>query len=264
MQSNKPVHCEKTGVETTLDKTRVVTKISGVINPKLFENAQIDFEEKVIYSSNKPPIKFFSKIHVPADLKPVLGDLYAKVSDEDEPEQSTHILSDQGMKYLMGSQLIKLVSYIDKYEVIHFPETMFFVSVEETSGFKTQNKICENSGVAYQGLGKKYMVKKILESKTEKQTFGYMNVLLPPFDMAFSDCSATNPNGTGYLFRTDRNFTSVSLSSNESAVDFCIKNNCLVYYNDYINGGNMRVLSKYTPDINAKLQNHYRFRSSNL
>jgi hypothetical protein len=264
MQSNKSVHCEKSGQQCSLDKIRIVTKISGIINPKLFHNPQIDLVNKIIYSSNKPPLKFFSRIYVPTDLKPVLGDLYAKVSDEDEPEQSTHILSDEGMKYLMGSQLIKLVGYIDKYEIINFPETMFFVSVDESSSFKTENSICENWGVAFQSIGKKYMVKKILDSKTEKQTFGDMSVLLPPFDVAVSDCSAKNPNGTGYFFRTDRNFTSVSLSCNESAVDYCSKNNCLVYYTDFMNGGNMRVLSKYTPDINAKLQNHYRFRSSNL
>lgn len=264
MQSNNTVHCEKTGKQTSIEKTRIVTKISGVINPKLFHNPQIDFEKKIIYSSNKPPLKFLSKIHVPADLKTVIGDLYAKVPDEVELEQSTHILSDEGMKYIMGNQLIKLVSYIDKYEIINFPETMFFVSVDETSSFETQNKICDSWGVAYQGLERKYMVNKILESKTENQTFGYMNVLLPNFDVGFSDCSEKNPNGTGYLFRTDRTFTSVSLSSNESAVDYCIKNNCLVYYVDYMNGGNMRILSKHTPDINAKLQNHYRFRSSNL
>lgn len=264
MQTNNTVHCEHKGNETSLDKTRLLTKISGVINLKLFDNPQIDFEKKMIYSANKPPIKFFSKLYIPTDLKPVLGDLFATVADEDELEQSTHILSDEGRKHLMGSQLIKLVTYLDKYDVIDFPDTMFFVSADETSSFKTQTKTCENWGVEYQGLGKKYMVKKILESKTVKQTFGYTNVLLPPFDVAVSDCAANNPNGTGYLFRTDRNFIPVNLCSNESAVDYCNNNNCLAFYTDFMNGGKMRVLTKYTESINKNLQNTYRFRSSNI
>ena len=264
MQTDKTVHCERKGNETSLEKTRVLTKINGVINLKLFDNPQIDFEEKMIYSSNKPPIKFFSELYIPTDLKHVLGDLFATVADEDELEQSTHILSDEGRKHLMGNQLIKLVSYLDKYEVINFPDSMFFVSADETSSFKTQSKTCDNWGVTYQGVGKKYMVKKILESKTDKQTFGNMHVLHPPFDIAVSDCAEKNPNGTGYLFRTDRTFISVNLCSNESAVDYCNKNNCLAYYTDFMNGGKMRVLTKYTESINKNLQNDYRFRSSNI
>lgn len=261
MQTNKRVHCEQKGSETSLDKTRVVTKISGVINLKLFDNPQIDFEEKMIYSSNKPPIKFFSKLYIPTDLKPVLGDLFATVADEDELEQSTHILSDEGKKHLMGSQLIKLVTYLDKYELINFPDTMFFVSVDEISSYKTQSKTCENWGVEYPSLGRKYMIKKILDTKIEKPFSG---ILWPGFDAGVNDTSAKNPNGTGYLFKTDRNFTPVNLCSNESAVEYCDKNNCLAYYTDFINGGKMRVLSKYTESINKNLQNDYRFRSSNI
>ena len=100
MQTDKTVHCERKGNETYLEKTRVVTKINGVINLKLFDNPQIDFEEKMIHSSNKPPIKFFSELYIPTDLKHLLGDLFATVVDEDELEQSTHILSDEGRKNL--------------------------------------------------------------------------------------------------------------------------------------------------------------------
>lgn len=266
--TDKKVHCERNGKETSIDKTRVLTKMNGVINLKLFQNPEIDFEEKTIYSSNKPPIKFFTKVHTPPDLKPILGDLFVTVDDEDEAEQTTSILSDEGMNHLMGSQLIKLISYLKDYELIKFPETMFFVSANDTSNFNTQSKTCDNWGSKYPSVGKKYVVKRILETKKESMKFGYIGlgsgVLWPGFDVAVSDVSEKNPNGTGYQFKTDNSFTSVNLCSNESAVDYCDKNNCIVYYTDFMNGGKMRILTKYTPDINAKLQNDYRFRSSNI
>ena len=265
MTSDKIVHCEKTGKETSINNTRVLTKISSVINLKMYNNARVDNNAKIIYSDNRAPLKFYTKLYTPEDLKVILGELYATVEDEDEVEQSTNILSDEGVKNLMGSQLIKLAPYLDKgYDRIIFPDTQFFVSANDLSNFKTQSKTCDNWGIAYPSLGKKYMVKKILETKTEKQTFGYMGLLPPSFDVAMGDCSAKNPNGTSYIFRTDRNFNPVNLCSNESAVDYCGKNNCIAYYTDFMNGGKMRTLSKYTPDINAKLQNIYRFRSSNL
>ena len=46
--------------------------------------------------------------------------------------------------------------------------------------------------------------------------------------------------------------------------DYCKKNNSLVYFIDFMNGGKMRVLSEYTESINNNLQNHYKFRSSNI
>jgi hypothetical protein len=266
--TDKKVHCERNGKETSIDKTRVLTKMNGVINLKLFQNPEIDYEEKTIYSSNKRPIKFFTKVHTPPDLKPILGDLFVTVDDEDEAEQTTSILSDEGMNHLMGSQLIKLISHLKDYELIKFPETMFFVSANDTSNFNTQAKTCDNWGSKYPSVGKKYVVKRILETKKESMKFGYIGlgsgVLWPGFDVAVSDVSEKNPNGTGYQFKTDNKFTSVNLCSNESAVDYCDKNNCIVYYTDFMNGGKMRILTKYTPDINAKLQNDYRFRSSNI
>ncbi len=54
------------------------------------------------------------------------------------------------------------------------------------------------------------MYKKILKAKTDRQVFGYMSVLLPPYDVAVSDCAEKNPNGTGYLYQTDRNFTPIN------------------------------------------------------
>lgn len=258
-EKKKTVHCEINGKETTIDKTRVLTKINGVINIKLFDNPKIDNAKKIIFSDGKPPIKFFTKVHVPQELKDAIGELYATVQDEDELEQSTSILSDEGINIFMGRQLIKLIDYLGQYELINFPDTMFFVSANETSNFNTQNKVCENWGVTYKSVGKKYFIKRVLEKKIERMRYGYVGlgsgVLWPGFDVGLSDVSEKSPNGNGYQFKTDKNFNPINLCSNESAVDYCKKNNCLAYYTDFINGGKMRVLSEYTESINKNLQN---------
>ena len=59
--SNKIIHCEINGKETTIDKTRVLTRISGVINLQMLKNPRVDLNQKVIYSDSKPPINFFIK-----------------------------------------------------------------------------------------------------------------------------------------------------------------------------------------------------------
>jgi hypothetical protein len=262
------VHCEENGKETSIDKTRVLTKMDGIISLKDFQNPEIDFEKKTIYSSNKPPIKFFVKVNTPVDLNPILGDLFVTVDDEDEAEQTTSILSDEGMRMFMGRQLIKLIREFEDNDVIKFPETMFFVSVNDISNFTTQVNTCNNWGNKYPSIGKKYIIKKILETKIEPMKFGFVGfgngVLWPGFNVAVSNVSEKNPNGFGYQFKTDNTFTSINLCSNESAVDYCEKNNCIIYYTDFMNGGKMRILTKYTPEINANLQNDYVFRSSNL
>lgn len=262
--TKKRVHCEITGKETSIDKTRVLTKISGVINLKLLDNPMVNINQKIIYSQGKPPINFFIKVRVPTELIGVLGDIYAIVSDVDELEQSTHILCDEGANVFMGRQLIKLSTHFKNYEIINFPDTMFFVSLNDTSNFKIRNNTCENWGINYPSLGKKYMVKKVLDTKIASRTFGTLGVLLPGYDLGIDDSCAKNPQGTGYLFKTERNFTPLDFCSNESAVDYCKKNNTLAYFSDFLNGGKMRVLSKYTESINNNLQNHYKFRSSNI
>lgn len=259
--TKKNVHCEMNGRETSIDRTRVLTKISGIINLKLFNNPRVDNKQKVIHSDNKQIIKFYNKVHVPQDLKVIFGELYTIVEDEDEVDQSIHILSDEGVNVFMGRQLFRIAEYLEEYAVIRFPETMFFVSANDKSDFKLQDKLCANWGIAYPSLGKKYMVKKILDSKTEKQTFGKQGILPYGYDIGFSDCSEKHPNGTGYFFKTDRNFSPIDLCSNESAVQYCSKNNSIIYYTDFINEGKMRVLSKYTESINKYLQNDYTFRS---
>ena len=263
------VHCEMNGKATSIEKTRILTKANVIINLKRFKNPRIDFEAKTIFSSNKDPIKFLCELHIPPELKPVLGDLYATVEDEDELEQSTHILSDEGINIFMAQQFFILLrnnftEYLKEYETVTLPDALFFVSANEISSFKSQSMICDNWGISYPSVGKKYMIKKILETKTDTLTFGRMSVLCPGYDVAFSDCSAKNPTGTGYQFITDKNFIPTNLCSNESAVDYCIKNNCLAYYTDFVNGGKMRVLSKYTESVNKNLRNDYKFRSSNI
>lgn len=258
------VHCETTGHPTTLGNTRVTTKISGVINLGQFINPYIDNEQKIIHSSTKPPIKFFEEVHIPTDLKSVLGDLYATVDDYDEPEQSTNIFSDRGIDLFMGRQLLKLIDYLKEYEVINFPETMFFVSANNVSTSNASQKKCECCGLNYYSVGKKYMSKKILNERKDPGRFGVQGLLWPGFDVGFSDLSDKNPIGTGYLFATDKTFNSLTLCSNECAVEYCKKNAVLIYYNDFANGGKLRLLSKYTESINTNLQNDYKYRSSNI
>lgn len=258
--TKKVVHCEMTGKETSIDKTRVLTRINGVINIKLFENPEVDLVNKIIYSTNKPPISFFVKIHTPTDLKEVLGEFYAIVENTNELEQSTHILSDEGVKVFMGRQLMKLIDYIDKSEIITFPKTMFFTSINDLSEFYLQNKTCKNWKLPYSGFEKKYMEKKIKQSKIQNQ-ISKIDSFQPGFDIIISDHSAKNPNGTVYSFKTEGEFRFSDFCSNESAVNYCTKNNVLIFYKDFMNGGKIRVLSKHTESINTKLQNDYKFRS---
>lgn len=260
----KTVHCELTGKEASLENIRVLTKMKCVINIRALNNPEIDYSDKLIYSTGKKPIKFFSKLHVPSDLYSVVGDLFSIVDDEEDPDQSTALLSQRGLELFMGRQLLKLIDYLKTYPIIQFPETVFFVTANNPSECDVRAKTCENWGLQYVSVGKKYMYKKILRTRIEHEVFGYPGVLLPPFDVAVGDCSEKNPNGTGYMFETDRNFTSINLCCNESAVDYCRKNNTIVYYNDFINGGKLRVLTEHTVSINTNLQNDYKFRSSNI
>ncbi len=266
-QSNtttKTVHCEMTGKEAFLENMKVLTKIKGVINLRAFNNPEVDYSENLIYSTDRLPIKYFSKLHVPADLSGVLGDLFSIVNDDEDPDQSTALLSDRGLDIFMGRQLLKLVDYYKGIKLIQFPETMFFVAANDPSKYDVRIKTCENWGLQYLSIGKKYMYKKILRVKTERQNFDYPNFLRPPFDVAIGDSSERNRNGTAYIFETDRNFTSINLCSNESAVDYCGRNNAIIYYIDFMHRGELRVLTEYTVSINTNLQNDYKFRSSNI
>lgn len=259
---SKTVHCEITGKVSSLSDTVVLTKINGIIALKNFDNPEVDEDEQMIHSSTKPSLKYYSEIEVPTDLKGLFGRIFSIVDDEDELEQTTAIISGEGKRLFTGQKLAPFVDYVKQYEMIRLPDTMFMAIIDNQA--KTQEQICDSWKVTFNTTGKKYRFKKILQEKKEKQTFGMPGFLHPGFDVAVGDCSAKNPQGTGYQFKTDSTFQSINLSCNESAVDFCINNKSLVYYNDFLNNGKLRILSSYTEDINRKLQNSYLFRSSNM
>jgi hypothetical protein len=262
--TSKKVHCEITGEKISLEHTRILTKINGVINLKLFRNPYVDELQKIIYSDNQPPMNYFSKLSVPSSLYGIIGDLYSIVEDEDDLEQSTNILSKDGVDLFMHNQLSQLVEYLKKNHVVKFSEHVFFVSIDDPKGFNVVEKKCAYWDVPFLSIGRKYTSKKILETRIEKQRYGIPGILSSGFDVAFSDVSSKHIIGTGYQFRTENKFNSLDLCSNESAVGYCLKNNTLVYFCDFLNLGRMRLLSRYSEDINTNLQNSYKFRSSNI
>jgi hypothetical protein len=146
--------------------------------------------------------------------------------------------------------------------MVQIPNTMFVAVIDNVSNVKKLN--CQQWNIGYNSIGSKYRYKKIIKEDRQPQTFGRPGILMPGFNVAVSDCSQKNPQGTGYLFKTDDNFQQANFSCNESAVEFCQKNNCLVYYLDFLNDGKLRILTAYTQDVNKKLQNPYLFRSSNI
>jgi hypothetical protein len=260
---SKSVHCEVTGNKTTIENTVALVKIDGVIALKNFNNPSVDFDRKEIQSMDKPPLKFYSELIVPEDLKPIFGRLFSIIDDEDEMEHSTAIMSAEGIKIFSGKQLSPLIEHIQNgTELLQIPPSMFFAVIDTVVLLKS--KTCENWQISFDGLGKKYRFKNILEEKRETQTFGIPGILMPGYDLAVSDCSQKNPNGTGYMYKTDGSFKSVDLCSNESAVSFCKKNYAIVYYNDFLNNGKLRVLTSETENINKNLQNSYLFRSLNI
>lgn len=260
---SKIVHCEVTGKETPVDNTIVLVKIDGVIALKNLNNPTIDYESKVIQSEDKPPLKFYSEVFVPEDLKPIFGKIFSIINDEDDIEQSTAVISPEGQKTYSGQKLFPFMEHINNgVELLQIPPTMFFAIIDKNANLK--DKTCQNWNTNYKGIGRKYRSKGILKEQKQSQTFGSPGVLMPGFDVAVSDCSQKNPNGTGYLYKTDGNFQPIDICSNESAVSFCQKNNSLIYYNDFLNNGKLRVLSPVTESVNRNLQNSYLFRSSNI
>lgn len=260
---SKNVHCEVTGNETTIDNVVALVKIDGVIALKNFNNPTVDSYKMEIQPIDKPPLKFYSEIVVPEDLKPIFGRIFSIVNDVDDIEQSTALMSKEGQKVFSSQKLIPFMEHINNgVELLQIPPTMFFAVIDTTTTLKS--KTCENWETNFKGLGRKYRYKKILNEKKEKQTFGIQGLLMPGFDVAVSDCAQKNPNGTGYMYKTDGTFKHVELCCNESAVSFCKKNKALVYYNDFLNNGKLRVLTPETESINRNLQNSHLFRSSNI
>lgn len=257
------VFCEITGSQTTIDNTVVLVKINGVIALENLNNPMVDFENKTIKPIDKPPLNFYSELIVPDELKPIFGRIFSIINDEDEFEQSTAVMSKEGQKVFSGQKLFLFMEYIDNgVELIQIPNTMFFAIIDTITTCKT--KRCENWGINYKALGKKYRYKNIINEQTRNHTFGLPGILTSGFDVGVSDCSPKNPNGTGYMYKTDGIFKPIDLCCNESAVSFCNKNKAIVYYNDFLNDGKLRVLTPKTESINRNLQNSYLYRSLNI
>lgn len=260
--TSKEVSCQVIGNKATITDTVSLVKINSIIVTKHIGNIEIDYSEKTINSSKKPPIKYYREILVPNELQQIFGRLFAQVEDEDDLELSTAIISEEGIRKFTGISLMKIGEYLKQHALIQIPNSMFFpiISKEEI----LVKKVCENWNEEFNGVGRKYMSKYIIDRKIERQQFGRPGILYPGYDVGISDVSNKNPQGHGYLFKTDKQFKKVDLCSNESAVDYCKKNNVLIYYNDFMNKGNLRLLSEYTPKINQSLQNPYKYRTSNI
>ena len=262
-KTEKKVHCEITGAEAQINDTKALVRINGIIPLKNLINPKIDFENKVIHPDGKPPLKFYSELIVPDDLKIFFGPIYSIIDDLDDIESSTTILSEEGQNMFSGQGLIIFAKHIENgAEVIKIPETMFHAVIDTQSSFK--NVECANWKVNYNSKGSKYRFKNIVKKMECDVEYGYPMPLFPSFDIGVSDCSDKNPKGTNYLFSTDNSYQKINLCCNESAVEFCKKNNTIVYYNDFLNKGKLRVLTSHTESINKKLQNKYLFRSSNI
>jgi len=257
------VHCEITGQECSLEDTSILLKVETLIVFNNLLNARIDIENKMIISDDKPPLKYYSEVNIPDDLIELTGRLFTIVEDEEDLEQTTSILSKEGKRLFTGNRIMPLIEHIKNgIELLRFPETFFFAVIIDNIISKELK--CDNWEIDFNSIEKKYRYKKIILEKRKTEIYGTPSFLIPGFDIAISDCSNKNPNGNSYMFATDKNFIPVNLCCNESAVDYCVKNNCLIFYNDFLNKGNLRVLSPYTVNINKNLQNKYLYRTSNF
>lgn len=235
-------------------------KIDGIIALKNINNPIIDFENKIIQSRGKPPLNFYSEIIVPDDLKRIIGRMFSIVNDTDDIEQSTALMSIEGQRIFSGQKLFAFMEpIINGIELFQIPLTMFYAVIDSETTL--QAKKCENWDINYGGLDRKYRYKNIIEENRDQLIPG---VLKPGYDIAVSDRSCENPNGNDYHFKTEGKFYSIDLCCNESAVSICQKNNVIVYYNDFINNGKLRLLISNTVSINMKLQNSYLYRSLNF
>lgn len=261
--SLKTVHCELNGTETGINNITGLVRINGVIAIKNLKNPKIDYDNKVINSDKKPPIKFYSDLYVPERIKDMFGPLYSIIDDLDEVEKSDTIMSEEGKIIFTAQNLGLFAEHIGNgAELIRIPDHLFISVIDTTASFSSKN--CENWNCEYNSSGNKYRYKRIVKEFKTEATFGHPPVLAPGFDVGVSDCSNKNPNGTNYMFRTQPPFEKINLCSNESAVDYCKKNNVIIFYNDFMNKGQVRVLTRYTETINRNLKNGYLFRSSNI
>jgi hypothetical protein len=252
----KSVHCELSGEVATLKDLKVLTKIDGIINLKLFVNPKIDWNNKVINSDKLPPVKFYSEIEIPEYLKHFCTNLFSFVDDETQIEKSTHIISQESELSYMSKKIMNIIPYLESYEKIQFSKSAFWV----VKNVLLDKLNCENCNIEYNSIGIKYRSSKINKIEIEKQNIKGLN-LNKGYDLAVTDCCDKYPNGTVYFYKVDFNMTPINLCSNECAVDFCDKNNSLVFIKDNLIDGNVRVLCKHTKDINLNLENEYLYRS---
>jgi len=258
----KEVWCEITGKSAAISDTVSLIKINGIVVSKNLSNVEIDNANKIIYSSSHPPIEYYQEILVPNERQNVFGRLFAKVEDEDEIEVSTAIISSDGINMFTLKSLILFIQYLNKADVLMIPDSMFVTIISRNE--KLLKLTCENWGNEYEGVGRKFMAKKISDVRKDKLQFGVLGIMYPGWDVGINDVSQKNPQGHGYLFKTENQFNPINLCSNESAVSYCKNNNSLIYYNDFTNEGKLRILSEYTPEINSNLKNPYIYRSSNI
>jgi hypothetical protein len=256
-QNQKDVHCEFTGDKTVLHNTYPLVKIESVIAIKNLSNPKINKDQKTIIPEDKPPLEYYCEIIVPEDLRPIFGRLFATVSDPDDPEISTCILSEEGKKKFSGTSVFPFAQYInDGVELLRIPDSMF-VSIIDTN-IELNDLRCDQWDVLYKGISGKYRYKKIIEQNDAPLIPG---VLMPGYNMAVSGRCEKNPNGKDYMFKTEDKFNRINLASNESAVTFSIKNNAIIYYNDFLNKGKLRALTPQTVELNRNLGNAYKYRS---
>lgn len=257
------VHCEITGEEVLINQTTALVRINGIIAFKNLRNPKIDLENKIIHADGKPSLKFYSEIYVPEGLKDVVGPIYSIIDDADDIESSSAIFSEEGKKMFSGQGLLIFEKYLESgAEVIRVPDTMFHTVIDTQSSIRIIK--CENWNINYKSVGSKYRFKNIRNEMKIDVEFGNPMPLPAAFDVAISDCTEKNKNGSNYMFSTDKSYQKINLCSNESAVDFCKKNDTIVFYNDFLNKGKLRLLTSYTERINRNMKNPYLFRSSNI
>lgn len=258
-QSNH-LHCEVTGEQTNLDNTFPIIKIDGIIVLNNFHNPEIDPHSRVIYSTGSPPVPFYKEIDLPEEVKKSSGRLFAKVHDKDEIEMSTSIISEKGINKFTTKN-INLFKRFFHSKIVMFPYSFCVPIISKNENL--QEKTCINCKKKYLGVYRKYMSKRILKMKKREEEYGIMQPFPFDYDITISDVAPLHKEGYRYLFKTEKKFISVSICSNECSVQYCKQNNTLIYYNDFINKGKLRILSEYTPDINENLKNLYTYRSSN-
>ena len=226
-------------------------------------NASVDLDKMEIHSADRLPQPFYSELLVSGYAKRHLGRLFSIVNDSDDLEHSTALLSEEGRDLFFENTILPLQEHADNGAgILQIAPTVFFPIIDTRTTLRSQT--CEFCKSEYKGLGNKYRYKLIIDEISESITFGLPGILTHGFDIAVSDCNKNNVNGTGYSYKTDGVFKQVNLCCNECAVSFCQDPGAIIYYNDFLNKGRLRVLTPLTEVINKNLGSPYLFRSLNI